>query len=266
MAIPKINVFMIKKISTLLSFAVLLGTMVGCGSSKKEMGFKISTLESQVGQLKSQTQEARRETKKVREEIRKIKENREIDKELYCDSVIEANEDLNQEILVLKNRLYDKSLANGLDSIHPSLKKSYHSEHIPEKRKQMMEQFNSHYLSMCVRMKASYRLFSEQIIIEYELNPISKTFEGYIRHQYIPDMGADEYGFQRMKGFYSYTDKGTLRLQFSTLDGKAVDIILLHNPKNEIYNAIEGNEDDLEKINTKVVGLDQFYFAKCPTK
>lgn len=257
---------MLKKINFLFTTGILIAILSGCGQAKKELGFKVSTLESQIGQLKNQTQEARRETKKVREEIRKIKENREIDNELYCDSVIMANEELNQEILGLKTKLYHKHLTSGFDSVHPNLKKSFHTEHLPAKRKKMMEQFNSHYLTMCIRMKASYRLFSEQIIIEYELNPISNTFEGYIRHQYIPDMGADEYGFQRMKGSYSYNEKGTLVLKFSELDAKPVDIKLLHNVKNEIYNSIEGDAIDLKKINTKVVGLDQFYFAKCPTK
>ncbi len=257
---------MTKKISFLFTAAILVSVLSGCGQTKKELSFRVSTLQSQVGQLKTQTQEARNETKRVKEQIRKIKENREIDNELYCDSVLEVNVDLNQEILFLKNQLYDKRLASGIDSVHPNLKKAHHSEKIPAKRQQMMEQFNSHYLTMCIRMKASYRLFSEQIIVEYELNPISKTFEGYIRHQYIPDMGADEYGFQRMTGVYSYTSKGTLKLQFSTLDEEPVNIVLFHNVKKDIYNAIEGEEEDLKKINTKVVGLDQFYFAKCPTK
>lgn len=257
---------MIKKISFLFTATILIAAISSCGQSKKQLNFKVSTLESQVGQLKTQTQKARNETKRVKEDIRKLKENREIDNELFCDSVLEVNVDLNQEILFLKNQLYDKRLASGIDSVHPNLKKSHHTETIPAKRQKMMDQFNTHYLTMCVRMKASYRLFSEQLIIEYELNPISKTFEGYIRHQYIPDMGADEYGFQRMAGVYSYTSKGTLKLQFSTLDESPVNIVLFHNEKKDIYNAIEGEEEDLNKIKTKVVGLDQFYFAKCPTK
>lgn len=255
---------MLKNTSFLFTPILIVFFLTGCGQTKKELGFRVSTLESQIGQFKSQTQEARRETKKIKEEIKRLEENREIDNELYCDSVIGENLRQSEEILQLKNQLYDKRLANGIDSVHPDLKKSHHTEHIPAKRKQMVEQFNTHYLSECLRMKASYRLFSEQLIIEYELNPFNKTFEGYVRHQYIPDMGADEYGFQRITGSYSYVDKGTLRLQFSTLDNQPVDIALYHNKKNEIHNAIEGEEDDLKKINTKVVGLDQFYFAKCP--
>lgn len=257
---------MLKKISFLFTSFILVATLASCGQRKKELGFKISTLESQVGQLKSQTQEARRETKKIKEQIRIVKENRGIENELYCDSVLQVNGELNKVILDLKIKLYHKQLKSGIDSVHPDLKKAFHTENIPAKREKMMKQFNEHYLTMCIRMKASYRLFSEQIFIEYELNPITKTFEGYIRHQYIPDMGADEYGFQRMTGVYTKTDKGTLVLKFTSLDNKPVKITLLHNVKNEIYNAIEGDEDDLKKINTKVVGLDQFYFAKCPSK
>lgn len=232
--------------------------------SKKELRFKVSTLESQVGQLKNETKEAKKEAKMYKEKLQDIKDNGEIKAELYCDSIVEENENLKTEILMLRNQLFSKKLKMGMDSLHPSLKKAHHIERIPTERKKMMAEFQNHYLSMCFRLKASHRLFSEQLFFEYELNPINNTFEGYVRHQYIPDMGADEYGFQKISGFYGDGEKGTIKLNVTDLDGETVDIVLYHNPKREIYNSLDGEEEDLKKINTKVVAIDLFYFAKCP--
>lgn len=265
MGIQKLNLSVVRtRCIILLSGLLVFGLTANVqGQSKKELRFRVSTLESQIGQLRNQTKAAQLKAKKLQDRLDKQKLLKDVESELYCDSVIRVNEKLKSEILLLKNQLYHKKLANGMDSLHPRLKKAQHYEKLPQERRDMMAEYQKNYLTNCFRLKASHRLFSEQIIVEYELNPMSTSFEGYVRHQYIPDMGADEYNFQRISGHYEFVEKGTLKLTVTSLDKKLVNIVFLHNVKREIYNGLDGEPEDLKKIRTKVVAIEQFYFSTC---
>ena len=253
------------KVKKLLFCLLFFGLIIqnAKAQSKKELRFRITVLESQVSQLKDQKKKLAKELEDLKNSIEEKEEDKEIDASLLCDSLLIDNNNMKAEILLLKNELYNTKLSRSMDSLSPLLKRKHVAIHSPGTRRKLEEEFDKHYLSNCFRLKTSQRLFHEQIIIEYEMNPVTKAFEGYIRHQYVPDLGADEYNFQRVKGFYEVGKKGTIKLTMRSVDGNDVDIVMYHNPKRDIYNAMEGDKEQLAAIKTRVVALNEFFFFKC---
>jgi hypothetical protein len=254
---------MFLKAPKLLLLFFCLFSLSGHGQSKKELKVKISILESQVAQMRSEKKELSMENKQMKEQQQENFEEAALKATDLCDSVMLRNTNLEAEIKLLQDQLFYKRLSWAKDSLHPNFKKKNYLIHKPEIRKGMMEEYQKSYLSQCLRLKTSHRLFSEQIVLEYEMNPVNGTFAGYVRHQYIPDMGADEYNFQEIRGYFTAGEKGGVILHITDLDSKPVEIMLRHHPRKSIYNKISGEKEDLEAIKTKVVAIEEFYFSEC---
>lgn len=254
---------MLNRISISFIAVFAFSAITSVAQSKKELRLKVSILESQVAQFRAKNKELARDIVEIKERHEEKKESEKVEVQDICDSLVLRNENLEGQIKILQNALFNKRLSNARDSLNPVLQKKHYSERNPQKRKSLMNEYRRSYLTGCFRLKTSHRLFAEQVVVEYELNPVTMAFEGYVRHQYVPDMGADEYDFQEMSGYYEQGEKGAIKLKITSLDDKAVDIVINHNIKKDIYNSLNGSEDDLKLIKTKVVAIEEFYFAKC---
>ncbi|MBF99069.1 MAG: hypothetical protein CMI36_08750 [Owenweeksia sp.] len=126
----------------------------------------------------------------------------------------------------------------------------------------MDKAYYEHYLGNCLRVSNIQRLFSEDIIIEFEKNPYEHRFAGFLRHRYTPEMGKDEYSMQRIEGTYTWDEEFT-SLHINNLDNKAVDITIRYEDERELYNEISGSERDLALISTHYGNVQEFSFVRC---
>ncbi len=232
--------------------------------SKKELKERLAYLENQVDQLKRAVVKLSSENKELKEQDEGSRTGGKPVRVQYerCEKLWDTIEEQKQQIRQLEEELYRARLSRAERILPDSFKRSNFKVANNSLRKQLEVAYFEHYLSNCLRMNNIQRLFSEDAIIEFEVNPVTHDFAGFIRHRYTPDMGKDEYTFQRIAG--TYRAEGDFKyLQVIKLDGRSVDILIRYQEDRELYNEITASEADLAMVKTHHGSIKEFGFSRC---
>ena len=248
--------------------ALLLGLLISGftlqAQSKKELKARLGLLESQVEQLKKALINVSHENEQLKTDIgsgKKEQQKVEVQQE-QCDRLWDTIDLQKERIRILQEELYRARLARAERTMPAAFKREKYIVHNARVRDQLDDEYFKHYLSNCLRVSNIQRLFSEDVLIEFELNPVSNEFSGFLRHRYTPEMGKDEYSLQRIAGLYSLEEDFT-NLRVSQLDDRTVDILIRYENDRELYNEISGSEKDLSLVATHYGSIGEFTFARC---
>ncbi|MGB0177688.1 MAG: hypothetical protein ACPF9D_11015 [Owenweeksia sp.] len=232
--------------------------------SKKELKARLGLLESQVEQLRQAVINVSHENEQLKADMAEGKKEQKKVKVQYerCDRLWDTIDMQKERIRELQEELYKARLARAERIMPSAFKKDKYIVGTASVRDQLSGVYFEHYLSNCLRVSNIQRLFSEDVLIEFELNPVSNEFSGFLRHRYTPEMGKDEYSLQRISGLYSLENNFT-NLRVSQLDNLPVDIVIRYEEGRELYNVISGSEKDLALIATHYGSISEFSFTRC---
>ncbi|MEQ9262285.1 MAG: hypothetical protein RLP14_03890 [Owenweeksia sp.] len=251
-----------------LGRAIVVGLLISSlnlqAQSKKDLKAQLGLLEAQVDQLKKALIRVSHENEELKAWTEGNTEERQRIEVQYerCDRLWDTIDKQKTQIRQLEEELYQARLARAERKMPAAFKRGKYTVSNARVRDQLNEAYYEHYLSNCLRVSNIQRLFSEDVLIEFELNPVNNEFSGFLRHRYTPEMGRDEYSLQHIYGQYSA--EGDFRnLKILRLDRSSVNILVRFEEDRELYNEISGSESDLALIATHYGTIGEFSFSRC---
>ncbi len=226
----------------------------GKAQSKKELKAEIANLKEEVKQAVSEN--ARLQKQNALKEGQLLSLGRKVDslnKELYLRN--QVSDSLKEKRLSREDSLLRQRIKQAYGRLQQKLSPEGSS------RVEKQEVFNRQSLTQCLRFEIYQSLFSEFLVLEYEIFPSESRFTGYFKHQYIPEFGDIEYSLQTVSG--TYTEKGGLReLQMNRVENTPCNIRILHHQKAE-SSAVKAHGLQLQKIYTREVPVARLRSTDC---
>lgn len=247
---------------TALLLLCLLAPAVNA-QSKKELKVQQMLLQAQINQLKDRVSELQRELKEVKSELGSCQDS------LYqfqagqsSDTIFQRYDSIRLENQRLKEELFNTRISQAEKKLHPRLKQREYVVRGAVERRELSELHKERYLTHCLKFNNPQRLFTEEILMEFEVHASNDVVKGFLRKRYVPEIGSDQYNMQKFVGNIRKGEKLNT-LYITDIDGKKVDIQIVYGRDRDLYNEIKGEADDLSLISTLHGGIGEFSFRYC---